>query len=44
MNVLGGGNNINIEPLNKEVADLSMKKKNKVKTVYIRQPIIMGEK
>ena len=44
MNVLGGGNNINIEPLNKEVTDLSMKKKTKTKTVFIRQPVIVGEK
>jgi len=33
-----------IKPVNKEVADLSMKKKNKVKTVFIRQPVIVGEK
>ena len=44
MNVLGRGNNINIEPLNKEVTDLSMKKKTKTKTVFIRQPVIVGEK
>ena len=44
MNVLGGGDNVNIEPLNKEVADLNMKKKSKIKTVFVRQPIIMGEK
>ena len=33
-----------IKPVNKEVADLSMKKKTKTKTVFIRQPVIVGEK
>ena len=44
MNVFGGGNNINIEPLNKEDVDLSMKRKTKTKTVIVRQPVLMGEK
>ncbi len=44
MNVLGGVNDINIEPLNKEVIDLSMKRKTKTKTVLVRQPVLMGEK
>ena len=33
-----------IKPVNKEVTDLSMKKKTKTKTVFIRQPVIVGEK
>ena len=44
MNVLGGVNDINIEPLNKEVIDLSMERKTKTKTILVRQPVIMGEK
>ena len=44
MNVFGGENNINIEPLSKEDVDLSMKRKTKTKTVLVRQPVLMGEK
>ena len=46
MNMLGGENNVNIKPLNKEVKNLSAKTKTKTKTktVIVTKTVLMGTK
>jgi len=37
-------NNINIKPVEREKSKLNMSRKKNIKTVFIRQPVIVGEK
>ena len=44
MNLSSSDNNINIKPVEREKSKLNMSRKKNIKTVFIRQPVIVGEK